>query len=410
MLHLVVGPGKLALGLLVPSSKAAGFDVCLVGRSQPAQRERRRYALDIDGVTQGQEFRRVEYACNPDGVEDLDDDIRRRLAGREPLLITTSLDGKIVARVDFLVAVCRLRPPEAETVLVICENAPDAGYEELRRQLPPYVAVCESVVDRLCSAPDPPRTRTGHRIVVAHPVAEWVIAHPAPEASAVIGALCAGSSDVHAVVELAPYEARKLWTVNGLHLGLALAARAWDLDHLDPSGEPTRSLADHALGDAFQAAAKHQIDALEQILALEQPELPPLRDYATRRVRVFCEVRDDTTKRILEKGLVRADLRPLVDRLEQRVAEPARAAARHGIDTRPFRAVVLAFLELVGRHDAFYAAKAAADGSSPPEPSHEVDALVVAAFRAMCEDWLDPFDAERYARRLERALLAWYDG
>lgn len=395
MLHVVVGPGRLALGLIVPITRRCGFDVALIGRANAKDPELERYALDIPGETEGQVFQSVAYADNPVSFADIrSEELRKRLASDEPVLVTTSLDSQIGARVEFVVDLFQQRPTGSPTLLVTCENRLAPAYDRIRDAIP-EAAFLESVVDRVCWSPD--RIEGTPRTVVAHPVAEWVIPRPEGLDGGIVDSLDA-AVEVVVVADIAAHAQRKKWTVNGLHLTLACAARIADLDRL-AAREPPITLSDHADAEAFRQAAASQIEALEAIFAEDTPELGGYPQYAQDRVQVFAETTWDTVDRVLG-ALIRQDLRDLIGKLEQRIAAPARRAVVHGVDADPFRATVLAFLALVERRDAYF--------EDPQRPqrtiSADVDRAAVEDFRKMLTGWLEDSTVRRYADRFQRSL------
>jgi hypothetical protein len=131
MLLLNIGPSPLALGLIVPMSIDAEFDVCVVGRPENTDPPKV-FRLSVSGPGGRLEYRAVSWWEGARTVAELPRDLVDRLASEEELLVTGSLRGAISERHGFIAEVLRLRPAQAETIVLACENAPHGDYEKVR--------------------------------------------------------------------------------------------------------------------------------------------------------------------------------------------------------------------------------------------------------------------------------------
>ncbi len=192
MLCIHFGPGRLGLGLIVERLTQAHYSVCVVGPPGTVE-EPREYGLSFADAERGLEYRTVDWYSDAATVDELPGQVVAMVSSAEPLLITCALGERITSRVEFLVDLVRKRPIGSETVLVACENEPHAGYRELS-EMCAGLMICPCVVDRICAWPitisidehgdtvvtEHRRDSENRRVVVVHPVGEWVIAGPEP--------------------------------------------------------------------------------------------------------------------------------------------------------------------------------------------------------------------------------------
>lgn len=406
MLAIHIGPGPLALGLILPCLEQAGFEVCLVGRDDTDEPERVHYMLGPTDGTVDLTERCVAHACKASTTAQLPVAVQQRLGSGEPLLITCALGTKgkgAAAGAGLVSQILEQRPPDAETVVVLCENDRIPAYDALEQRDGQRVVVCRSVVDRVCTWHDDEHKRDelGRRAVRAHPVGEWIIGHPDPSSPLMAALLRADEVAVVAVTELAGYEDRKLWTVNGLHIVLALIARRTNLDAPGKRKDLLPLTARHA---EFQEIASQVLPAIEAALAHRHDGMPRDDAYGLERVRVFCEA-PDHIERVLS-SLVRADLREFMVRFDRRICDAARAAHAAGRDVSVFRQIVAVTLQVLDDLRSYYPSK---EHASQESPSAAIDELVVEAFEHALRGWLS--DDERRARveRLRRLLEAQRD-
>lgn len=396
-----VGPGRLGLGLIVDVlRKDASFDVCLIARAD-GRPEQRTYQIAFADPERGLVTRDVQWACNVERFDDIDEGARARITSEEPLLITVALGGAISEREDLLRELLRARPAEARTLLLACENEPGDEYRRIAEDHP-EVAYCPCVVDRICNTHEPARDRHGRRRFLVHPVAQWVIVRQPPAFDALTKPLAA-TDEVLFVDEsdLDAYEHRKLWAVNGIHMLLALLARQGGHDELP--------LTD-ARAEAFLMAAQPLITAVLQAVELEWG-LAADQQYAADRVRAFCES-PDSASRVLRGRLVRANLVPLMARLNSRLGEAARTASARGVDCKPFADAAELLLETLKDRSAYLPPEPSAARGVPttgecPEPdsiSEAVDDAAVAEFAAFLDGWMEDDQRADTIRRLTRIL------
>ncbi len=221
MLHVHIGPSPLGLGLLVPITLAAGFDVCIVGR--PGSRNKREYGCASTGPGGSLLYHRVDWFEGPGQPGDMPEELRTRIASPEPLLLTCTLRKEIAGRRDFIESLLRMRPAKSETLFLPCENAPDSAYEQIANACGGLdVLMMRTVVNRMCIGDDP--DIDGRRMVCAHPLGEWLIERPAEGLGEILLALQT-RKEVLIVDDIEARHDRKLWMVNGAHQALALMAR-----------------------------------------------------------------------------------------------------------------------------------------------------------------------------------------
>lgn len=388
-LCLHFGPGQLGLGLIVDQLLDASFDVCLVGR--PGTRDPKYYGLSLSDPGVGLRYRRVRWPTDATEVAGLPAEVQALIGSPKPVLMTAALDEHASGCKDLVTDIVRRRPAGAKTYLVVCENVADPVYAQLARELGPELEVLDAVVDRICAWPKTGKYDDhGRRVVEAHEVGEWVMARPRP------------LPDVLEQLERAPlvrfvepplqgWKERKLWTVNGIHLVLAMVARVEGVDRLPLTG---------ARLEAFLELAQPLTSLITGAVRHAHPEVDIDEGYVHDRIRAFCES-EDTTYRIL-KSLVREDLRPFVQRLADRICAPAGEAHAAGMDCERFADVIALVLRLLANDSRYYPAK------EPAELNPEVDAEVVERFREML-GWMDDQRADEWSAQLRRDLAAQRD-
>lgn len=350
MLLLNIGPSPLALGLIVPMSIDAEFDVCVVGRPENTDPPKV-FRLSVSGPGGRLEYRAVSWWEGARTVAELPRDLVDRLASEEELLVTGSLRGAISERHEFIAEVLRLRPAQAETIVLACENAPHGDYEKVRDACAQTgVLMLDTVVNRMCV--EERRDNDRRRMVSVHRLREWLVERP-PGAtrSRLLEALCAVEG-FEVVDDVRARHARKLWMVNGAHQALALAARHGGGDHrlqdwLQGGGDELRE----GLTSRVSAWLGRLHYAMNEALRSEYPSLSDSIEYGDRHVRAYSE-HSDSVARVLG-AFQRLDLVPFIDALEERIAAPARICHRCGLSLEPFERVIAIFLELVASIDAF---------------------------------------------------------
>jgi hypothetical protein len=379
------GPGQLGLGLIVEQLLEVGFDVCLVGRPDARPREQKRFRLEETGVGERLPSPQVRWAKNPATFDDLPKPVAWAVREDGPLLISAALGDHIAEAVGLLREILDERPAGAPTLLLGCENEFAKSYDDLESSYADLL-VLRCVVDRICAwRLKKPRDSKGLRFVQFHPVGEWLV--PVEGALPEPLARLAGASMVSLIEgSMDGWRKRKLWAVNGTHIVLALVARLAGTD-VDPPLEE-----EHAL--AFVELATPLIEQVVRGVNHNWPEVEIDESYVYDRIRAFSES-PDSTKRLIGKYLVRGDLRPFMKRLNQRVADAARAARSAGEDGEAFYEA-MALVVQVMRDPSLYYPDAAT-------PSEDVDEEAVKLFDNSL-DWLDDRRREDLVAGLRLAL------
>lgn len=372
MLCVHVGNGQLGLGLIVEQLLEAKFDVCLVGR--PAEPIHESFGVAFTNPSLGLKVLTTKWVSNAALVDKLPREVLAVVDSNEPMLITVSLKDGIAERETFIVDLVERRPTGVETVLLACENDVNEVYERIAKRLAGKVIVPECVVDRICSWRSKKRKtdRHGRRVVRAHATGEWTVAvaEPVPEvltrlANAELVSLVAPPID--------GWKARKLWSVNGIHIILALIARIRKIDDLPLEDDAARLFVDRA---------RSLMSAIAEGVTGEWPDVLCDGDYVEARIRAFVESPDETT-RLIGDYLVREDLRPFMRRLDRRVAAAARKTHEAGGNCEPFYDAMALVLEALRSSTNYYTPK------TPMAVDDAVDAEVVRLFAAVLEPWLD---------------------
>jgi hypothetical protein len=389
VLHIQVGPSPLALGLVVPATLSAGFDVCIVGR--PGDRSPLEYGHSGSGPRGRLRYLRVRWFVGPGQLEDLPGDLIEMIRSNEPLLLTCTLRGQIVDRRDFVEELLEARPAEAETMMLACENAPAPVYEEIAAARP-EVVVLRTVVNRMCIGLK--NDSAGRRMVSAHPLGEWLVhrGEGAGRVARLLGALeTAGAIEI--VDDVDGRHDRKLWMVNGAHQALALMARKADTDELARVIEDPRVRARlHHLHAAMDTALQHLHPGLEDNLS-----------YGMDHVEAYAE-HPDGAERVLGAYL-RRDLAPFIETLDVRLAQPARICFQLGCSVAPFEFVFDLFESLAENLDSFQDAPEIRADPESFDPT--ADRLAVEAYARLVQGWNSPEDArERVARFAEALALS----
>jgi hypothetical protein len=389
MLHVNIGPSPLALGLLIPCTLQADFDVCVVGRAGGTNLNR--YSISPSGGRLS--FRSVRWFEGPQQVTDLPDGLLERLRSNEGLLITGSLRADIVEREDFLRNLVELRPADAETVLLACENAEYDSYARLGRVLEARGGLyLRTVVNRMCLGLE---ADGGMRRVSIHPLGEWLIERPAGRCQ-VLEQLEQQAHEVELVDDIEAREDRKLWMVNGAHQALAIYGRRGRRSTLmDDRDDDLRQT---AVKPEVIARLSHLHSAMDYALRQKYDTLEDSLEYALRHVLAYTE-HQDSVSRVLE-SLRRADLAPFLRTMSRRLGDPARVCARSNHSTDAFRHVVDELERLMKDPYAY----AEGEDVFKAEMDAERDAEAVDAYRSLLADWMSDPEVEQRARLLEDVL------
>lgn len=310
--HLHIGPGCLGLGLIVATALEAGLDVHLVARAGSKLPGDPRFkalekgeAVDLTYPLPVRTFCKADtFAALPDGVRDV---ILRTPA----LLITVSATTVgFEQRHRFFLDVAAARAVKSDpgsTVFIPCENDPGASYPAFREELERMGVDCrDTMVNRLCPKLEPD-SADGRLTVIVDEMAEWVVkgAPDRPPLRALDQV-----PHVSFTPDLAPFETRKRWLVNGAHLALAILARARNIPSVDQAAA--------RLGRTKWLEKLHE--GLIQALDRKHPGMEKNAEYAARHVAAWSRHEDEVT-RILRR-LKRADPEPFFDDLERKLIEP----------------------------------------------------------------------------------------
>jgi hypothetical protein len=350
MLLLNIGPSALALGLIVPMSIDAGFEVCVVGKPEDKDPPKV-FRVSVSGPGGRLEYRAVSWWVGAQTVAELPRDLVDRLESQEELLMTGSLRGAIAERHEFMTEVLRRRPAQAETIVLACENAPHGDYDKVRDACARTGALMlGTVVNRMCI--EERRDDDRRRMVSVHRLREWLVERPAGAASSRILQALSAVDGFAVVDDIRARHARKLWMVNGAHQALALAARHGGGDHrlqdwLQGGNDELRD----ALTSGVSAWLGRLHYAMNEALRSAYPSLTDSIEYADKHVRAYSE-HSDSVARVLG-AFQRLELVPFVDALDERIAAPARICQERGLSLEPFQRVIAIFLELVASIDAF---------------------------------------------------------
>ncbi len=348
MVHLNIGPSDISLGLLIPTTIRAGFDVCVV--CKPGETGALEFDVYGSDLTKKPTSHEVKWFEGPDRVEDLPGDVRERIGEGEPLLVTTSLREHIKDRLPFIEELLlHARPATAEAIFLACENEPDPAYERV-------IDVCSetgvhflrTVVNRICVALP---SHDDRRRVSAHTLGEWLVERP-PRPLPMLEAL-ERVPEVELVDDFDARYDRKLWMVNGAHQALALMAlRGRDEFQLDTDAGEERDDLRQAMEDPqITARISHLHAAMHEALKVKHPHLSDNLDYCTEYLVAYSE-HPDSVSRIL-KSLRRADLTPFLISLQRRLMPPAPICHKRECSIDAFLYVIDVFLELVYNIDTF---------------------------------------------------------
>jgi hypothetical protein len=402
VLHIQIGPSPLALGLLVPFTLAAGFEVCIVGR--PGDTSPAVYGYAGTGPKGRLGYHRVTWFEGPQRFEDLPSELRERLRSDEPTLLTCTLREKIADRRAFVEELIRSRPAGAETILLACENSPHDAYRDIGMICDELgVTVLRTVVNRMCI--ERPLDSDRRRMVSAHELGEWLVERP-KEPSRVLSSLEA-VEEFGVVDDIEARLARKLWMVNGAHQALALIA--WhanrrslerSLEEGDSQREAEDDLRSVALDRAVSARLSYLHAAMNEALESEYPSLEGNLDYGLEHVLAYGE-HPDSIKRVLG-AFLRLELVTFIEALEVRLARPARACAGLGRSVEAFKFVFDVFESLVLNLDAFLDSDRIRRDPALIDP--EIDALAIKAYASLLGGWMSVEEAKERVARLTEAL------
>ncbi|HVD39724.1 MAG TPA: hypothetical protein VNC16_01815 [Solirubrobacterales bacterium] len=313
----------------------------------------------------------------------------------EPLLVTCTLRDAIVDRRDLVVELLEARPAGAETVFAACENSPHEVYEEIEKICKANgIVSLKTVVNRMCREEEK-RDDTNRRVILAHPLGELVFEQP-PRSLALLEAL-GRLEEVEVVEEFDARKDRKIWMVNGVHLALALMARA------APQGEPAGfDLARAAMRPEVLVQLAQLHGPMDEALRRKHPGLTENLKYGRDHVLAYME-HPDYVARVLS-GFKRQDLAPFIGTMEERIGAPARVCFQANCSREAFEPVLDVFEDLVKDPDAFVdAADIRADPSLVDEGA---DRRALEAYERFLTGWMPVAIVEARVARLALALEA----
>jgi hypothetical protein len=392
MNHVQIGPSALAHGLLIPCTLALGFKVAIIGRvgdDGPAE------YVQENSRTGEKETRPVDLVEGPDRLADASPAFRAMVEEDEPLLVTCTLRDAIVDRRDLVVELLEARPAGAETVFAACENSPHEVYEEIEKICKANgIVSLKTVVNRMCREEEK-RDDTNRRVILAHPLGELVFEQP-PRSLALLEAL-GRLEEVEVVEEFDARKDRKIWMVNGVHLALALMARA------APQGEPAGfDLARAAMRPEVLVQLAQLHGPMDEALRRKHPGLTENLKYGRDHVLAYME-HPDYVARVLS-GFKRQDLAPFIGTMEERIGAPARVCFQANCSREAFEPVLDVFEDLVKDPDAFVdAADIRADPSLVDEGA---DRRALEAYERFLTGWMPVAIVEARVARLALALEA----
>ena len=311
--HLHIGPGCLGLGLVVAAGLEADLDVHLIAREASALPDSARFkALRKGSDGEAVIPLPISTLSKADTAEALPGEVRELTFNVPELLVTIAATTPgLEQRQAFLLTLAEARAASASassTVFIPCENDPGKCYPELKAKLEGLGVECrDTMVNRLCPdlRLDP---ADGSFEVVVDEMAEWVIQGEADHQLA-LRALD-GLAYVEFAPDVAPFETRKRWLVNGAHLALAILARARNIASID--------IAAAAAGRTRWLEKLHR--ALIEALDRQHPGMRENDGYAASHVAAWAR-HEDRVMRILRR-LRRAEPLPFFDDLERKLIEP----------------------------------------------------------------------------------------
>jgi hypothetical protein len=402
--HVHIGPSPLALGLLIPCAKAAGFAVYVIGR--PGDDSPTQYGLVGTGPEDLLSYPRVDGFEGPGSFQELSEEVCQRVESQEPLLLTCTLREMIAERRPFVEAILQARPSAAETIFLPCENAPHEAYLQLSEVCEETGALAlRTVVNRMCT--EDKRDSEGRRMVAAHSLGEWLIERP-PAPCPLLEALERAVDEVSQVDDYEARQARKLWMVNGAHQALALmawAATERTLGVIEKTYMPMRrsdDLRDAARGIRVSARLHHLHSTMDDALLHAYPSLRDNLEYGIEHVVAYSE-HPDSVKRVLG-AFRRQDLAPFIETMKVRLGRPAEISAQMDRSVSPFTFVMDVFENLALNLDAFLDVAEIRADLDLIDPNADERAL--AAYAQLLGGWTSATEVEERVQRLASAFAS----
>jgi hypothetical protein len=404
MNHVHIGPSALAHGLLIPCTISAGFAVAVVGRI--SRRDSTEY-IYVNTATGRRWPREVDLVEGPRNLPGASRELRGMVEDQDPLLLTCSLRGAIVERRDLVVELLKGRPRGAETVFAACENTPHATYREIEELCRAEGGVpLRTVVNRMCRE-EKERDAENRRVVLAHPLGEWVFEAP-PRPMPLLDAL-ARVDEVEVVEDYEARKARKIWMVNGVHVALALEARAAFLDSFEEDEWDAGRKEEGGASDLTELARRPEViiqlsqlhGPMNEALMRTYPALTNNLEYGKKHVLAYME-HSDLAERVLS-GFNRRNLAPFIETMEERLGEPARVCFKAGCSREAFEPVLDVFEDLVSDPGAFLDAEEVRKDRDLV--SKAADERAVAAYERFLTGWMPVAAVEERVARFAESLF-----
>lgn len=391
-MHVLLGPGSLALGLLAPITSGCGFKVHLVGRPGGGGVPEFKRTLTAGIDKRSQPFKVAGFHTSAPQVVPYE--LREAVSNASVVLITATTRGEIADRIEFVHAIVDASAPGAEVIFVPCENRLAEGHRRLLDQLPARGVHClATVVDRVCR-PAEEFTDEAPRHVVAHQHGEWVLERPARAPAFV--ALLEQAPEVRFATSqrVAAELRRKLLLMNSTHLGIGLLALQ----------KRQVSMSAAANDPDVQPVA---IELLEEFYELLSADLDDAenRQFGAHALQIICSFDDDVPR--VMSGFRRAALPEFFNVFKERITTPAlRRAAGNAAAPEPFQRIARALVQVLIDDDGYADLADLANGRV--DLSTERDRQALAAFREVLTGWMPAGWIDEQERAVRSALGSQY--
>jgi len=317
---------------------------------------------------------------------------------RCPVLITATLRKEgIEARAPLIAELLAPREPGAETVVMPCENDVPPRWRAIEAACPARGATClRPLVNRISVPVD--GLAAGARTTRTHHLGEWLVG-PSERRLEIVDALslnaCFGVVD-----DLEMRLKRKLYMVNGAHLALGIRGAMLGRRSLRvTAGMPE---------NAYDIAQLHVYMSIG--LAYAGCNLADNGDYGRDHLLAYCEVADEVRR--ITKPIKRADLRPFLATLEERLSRPAgmTAAAQSEFDSErrlgdwlaPYRRVFNRIETALRQLSVYADGKAVGRRELRLDP--DIDREALSLYRQCLRSWERASDVERRVEGLRTTL------
>jgi hypothetical protein len=235
----------------------------------------------------------------------------------------------------------------------------------------------------------------GRRVVLAHPVGEWLFEAPRKPLP-LLEALCAAGG-AKAVDDYEARRDRKLWMVNGTHQALALLARAAPVGRYEIERENLRKAARRS---RTIVRISHLHGPMDEALRRLHPTLTGNLQFGMERALAYTEHPDKASRVLAE--LKRRDLGPFIVSMEERLGRPAQICFEAGCSVEAFSVVLDAFEAVASDPDAF--GDALETRRDPGLISDATDLRVMEAYERFVGGWMSDAEARQRVERFAAAL------